>query len=192
LKRRIDILYYPNALLGAAAAVTALLFAFPAVRDVIPVPAGWGTAVQLFVFGQAGFTAIGGLHGVIRWIVVTRAAVSGTTLRWHPFRAPRHHSLARSYQLSLLLVVFFSSGAFFVPALLAVVGRLEPIARTVVWGFIVLLLIGGILIFVVPMATLLTALAGGKRQYVSKVEIHAWRSPRRDGAAAKLGRSRGL
>jgi hypothetical protein len=169
-KRRIDRFYYPTALIGAAAAVAALALALPNIRDVLPVPAVWGTAVQYFVFAQAGFTAMGGLHGVVRWIVVTRAAVSGTTLRWHPFRMPEHGSLARSYQLSLLLGIGFSSGAFFVPALLAVIPSLDIAAQYVLWGFIILLLMGGVLIFVVPMVTLVTALSKGKNLFLANLE----------------------
>lgn len=169
-QERINRLYYPTALSGAVGAVIILAFAGPALDRVAPVPKGWGTAVKFVVMAQAGFTAMSGLHGVFRWVAVTRAATAGIALKWHPFRPSHHRSLAKAYQVSLMLGIFFSTGAFFVPALLAIANGLNPFARLVLWTFIVLLLFGGVVMFVAPMISLIYALSRGKRQFLAKLE----------------------
>lgn len=170
-KKRVDRLYYPTALLGAAGAMVVIAAAPPRVRGLIPLPDGWyWTAVSLLVFGYFGFIAMGGLNGVIRWVVVVAAAVTGTELRWHPLRPVGRPVVAGCYRISLMFGVFLSCGALFVPALLLVVPELSLAAQAVIWVFITLLLVGGFLIFTIPIATMVTALAWSKRRFLDAVE----------------------
>jgi hypothetical protein len=168
-KRRVDRTYLPTALFGGLAAGTLEYLTLPTMRGVIPIPTSWGTIFLYYVFVQAGVVVLSGVSGVIQWVALTYAAVSGTTLRWNPFRPPAHDSVTRSYQLSLLFGLAFSCGALFLPTFLAVAGGVVPVGRVLIWGFVGLLLVGGLLIFTVPILNLSRALSRGKRRLVSSL-----------------------
>jgi hypothetical protein len=169
-QRQVNWFYYPTGLLGAVGAVIILADVRESLQRTVPVLGGVAGAVEFAVIAHAGFAAMSGLHGVFRWIVVVRAAVAGPELKWRPFPPPRYASLTMCYRISLILGFSFSLGALFVPTLFVISHNMPPLGRGLVWAFIVLLLTGGVLMFVVPTATLVSALAVAKRRYLDSFE----------------------
>lgn len=171
-QRRVNRIYYPMSLLGAVGG--AIIFAFvrsTPLEKVAELPGHWGLAVGFIVIAQTGFIALTGLYGVIRWVAVVMAATSRADLAWQPFQAQRPPALSRVYQVSLMGAVFFSCAALFIPTLLVIAaGQLHPVARVVLWTFMVLMFFGGLLIFTLPIAAVVAALRRGKSRYLEPLE----------------------
>src|SRR5262245_21099466 len=169
-QRMFNWLFYPVGAAGAAGAIALLKFAGPSIGRVAPVPSGWGTVVEYVIIAQLGFTALAGLHTVLRWIVVVQASVSGSQLKWRPAPRPHDMPLSRGFQISVKGALAFSLGALFVPTLFVIKEGMDTTGRAIVWAFVVLLTAGGSLVLVAPVAALVAALARGRRGYLASLD----------------------
>ena len=164
--------YYPVCAVGVAGAVVILTYAEPHVRPYspLPLPGDWALAIKYIVLSFAGFSALSDLHVVIRWLVAVRRRCQGTELKWTPFPPPRYPSLGEAYRISFMVAFSFSLGALWVPLLFVVNKNLEPVGRTLVWVFIALLTVGGLLAFTVPFASIVFALRRSKQRYRDSID----------------------
>jgi hypothetical protein len=164
--------YYPFCLMGVAAAVVIVTFAEPHITPYasLPVPDPWTLVALYFVASLAGFSAISDLHLVVRWLVAVNAAVTRTDLNWKPFPPPRYPSLTEAYRISLMIAFYFSLGALWIPLLFIIKTDLGPIGSGLVWVFIALLTIGGLLAFTAPFVSIIAALLRSKRRYRDAID----------------------
>ncbi|HKE63813.1 MAG TPA: hypothetical protein VKB59_04075 [Micromonosporaceae bacterium] len=169
-QRAFNWLFYPVGAAGAAGAIALLKFAGPSIGRVAPAPGGWGVTIEYVIIAQLGFTALAGLHTVLRWIVVVTAAVSGSQLKWRPSPHPHNMPLSRGFQISVKGALAFSLGALFVPTLFVIKEGMDAAGRTIVWTFVVLLTAGGLLVLIAPVAALVAALARGRRAYLESLD----------------------
>jgi hypothetical protein len=170
--RAVNRWYYPFCIIGVTAAVVIITLAKPHISPYasLPGPDPWSLVALYFVGALAGFSSISDLHLVVRWLVAVHAAVTRTELNWKPFPPPRYPSLSEAYRISLMIACYFSLGALWIPLLFAIKADLNPAGSSLVWVFIALLTVGGLLAFTVPFASIIAALLRSKRRYRDAID----------------------
>lgn len=145
-----DRAFYPLVLPVGLAPLLALSLSFRPLDTVIPVHSGWQRAAGLVVIGAVGLCSAAGIWGISKAIALVYAATSHAQLRWTPFRTERAWGIRQLYAFAWVEGLMFSCGALFVPAMLGVQPQLTAASKVIVWTFVVLLFIGGLTVFSIP------------------------------------------
>jgi hypothetical protein len=114
----------------------AIGLAYPTLRAAIPL-SRWSELGGIFDLLITGLTSASGIWAMYAAVSITRAATRHTTVTWRPFRSERQSSLVQLYTF---------------------VWRLGAIPGGIVLTFVILLFLGGLILFSVP-ATMLYQMA---------------------------------
>lgn len=152
--RRWDQVFYPLVLPIGLAPMLALALSFEPLESVIPVHSGLHRVAGLVVIGAVGVCSVAGVWGISKVIALVYAAGRGTLLRWTAFRPERAWGIRQLYTFVWVQGLFFSGGGLFAPAMLGVLPELTAASRVIVGVFLVLLLLGGVTVFSIPVWSL--------------------------------------
>lgn len=147
---RADRIYYWVTIpLGLGAALS-LFFAFHALAPIIALHSVWERLVGIFVVFDIGFVSASGIWGVFMAISVVREATKNVRIIWHPFRSDVPEAISQLYSFVWSVAIIFSVGSVFLPGLLVIRPQIPPVAGAIVLVFVILLFVGGFLLFSVP------------------------------------------
>lgn len=147
---RADRIYYWVTIPMGVGAALALLVAFPDLSSIIALHSVPERIAGIFVVADIGFVSASGLWGVYMAISVVRGATKNATVVWRPFRAAVSEAVSQLYSFVWSVAIIFSVGNVFLPGLLVIRTEIPPTAAAIVLIFVVLLFIGGLLLFSVP------------------------------------------
>lgn len=153
IQRRINLLdrlYRPFVIPVGLAPALALALSFRSLDAVIPVASVTNRVAGLVVIGAVGFSSASGVWGLAKTLALVHAATTTARVQWRAFRQQRIWGLPQLYSFAWTEGLIFSCGAVFVPAMLAVQPQLTTASSLIVWVFVVLLLLGGITVFSIP------------------------------------------
>lgn len=147
---RADRIYYWVTIPLGIGAAAALFFAFHALAPIIALHSVPERVVGLFVVADIGFVSASGIWGVFMAISVVREATKNAKVAWQPFRSDVPETISQLYSFVWSVAVIFSVGSVFLPGLLVIHSKIPPVAGAIVLVFVVLLFIGGFLLFSIP------------------------------------------
>lgn len=152
--RRWDRAFYLLVLPVGLAPMLALALSFGPLNALIPVQSTLHRIAGLVVIGAVGVCSAAGIWGISKVIALIHAATRDARLRWTAFRAERAWGIRQLYTFAWVHGLYFSCGALFAPAMLGVLPELTRTSRVIVGVFLVLLLLGGVTVFSVPVWSL--------------------------------------
>lgn len=153
IQRRIDLLdrfYYPVVVPVGLTPALALALSFGPLDEVIPVASAANRVAGLIVIGTVGISSASGIWGVAKTLALVHAATTTARIQWRAFRHERVWGVQQLYSFAWTEGLIFSCGAVFVPAMLGVQPQLTAVSSVIVWVFVVLLLLGGVTVFSIP------------------------------------------
>lgn len=148
--RRWDRAFYVVVIPVGLAPMVALALSFEPLDAYIPVQSVINRIAGLIVIGAVGVCSAAGIWGISKVLALISEATRGAMLRWTAFRAQRAWGIGQLYSFAWVRGLFFSCGGLFAPAMLGVLPELTLGSRIIVEVFLVLLLLGGVTVFSIP------------------------------------------
>lgn len=154
--KRFDRCYYWTTLPIAGAAVASVLIGGETIASIVRIDGFAAVLAGIIVIFSVGFTSASGIWGCAKALLTVRAATRATSADWRPFRAQSQQPecMQALYEFCWSTAFIFSAGSVSLPTLFVAQSQLPPASRMIVFAFIGVLALGGLVLFTVPIVWL--------------------------------------